>query len=381
MEDVLHQNYASTTGTPSQLTGTASALTDGDSALRLSATDTWVVPDSASSSLTVADGGSGGMAMSGWFSLPSLPGSTQTILGKVGSYELKVTSAGKLQWILTNGANTVTVTSTATISTGTWYHFAGVYNGDYTGTAIFGKQTTGSLQYGFPPDYRAGGPTNANNLQVSIFPLLEKGQITSVVADFQRYYDATGLQDLAAVVYEVDDTGALARLLAQSAGQRLGSDATRAWVQFNLSCSAFQGNVGLGIVSGAVLGTDLTNMQLGYEAAGGSSKARKSVVSDGTAASGITGGAVDPFGTPVISNASTLAIYANYTPIGRTGAEGHALIYLNGVQDATTAYTHGIADTANNLQHPAGVAVDLDDWAIWNKKLTAVQVATHYASR
>lgn len=378
LKDVLHQNYGSTTGTPTLIPG---ALTDGNQALRLSSSDTWVVADSASSSLAVADGAAGGAAMSGWFSVPSLPGSTQTILGKVGSFELKITSAGKLQWILTNGVNTVTVTSTATIVPGTWYHFAGVYNGDYTGTPIFGNQVQGSLQYGIPPDYRAGVATGLSNLNVGSFTIPEKGQITSVAVDLQRYYDATSNQDLAAVVYEVNDDGSFGRLLGQSAPQRLGGTSDRAWVVFPCVCSAFPGLVGLGVVSGAIFGSDLTSMMIGYENTGGTFRQRNSVVSDGTVVTGINGTAADPFGAPVVTNASQLAIYANYTPTGRTGAEGKALIYLNGQLDNSAAYAHGIADSANNFQHPAGVAVDLDDWAIWNKKLTLVQVATHFNAR
>lgn len=118
MLDVKHQNYPALTGSPTLIAG---PLTDLTQALRLSSSATWVVADSASSSLAVADAAAGGAAMSGWFSLPSLPGSTQTIIGKASSYELKVTSAGKLQWIVTNGGNSVTVTSAATIATGTWY--------------------------------------------------------------------------------------------------------------------------------------------------------------------------------------------------------------------------------------------------------------------
>ncbi len=377
MDDLLHQNYPVVTG------GTliAGPLTSGGSALRLSSSGSWVVADSVSSSLAVADGASGGAALEGWFRLPSLPSGTQTILGKASSYELKATSAGFVHWILTNSGNTATVVSGSTVAANTWYHAAGVYNGDFTGTPIFGNQVQGSLRLSVPPDYRAGASTGENNLQVTKFTALERGQITSVVMDLQRYTDAGATpHDMAAVVYE-DDNGAPGALLSQSDPQRLGADPTRTWVQFDLTCSVFAGDIWLGFVSGAILGSETAVMLLGYESTGGTVKGKNSSVSDGTVATGINGRASDPFGTAVISNTEEFAIYANYTPTGRNGSEGHAVLYLNGSSAGSVAYTHGIGDSANNLQHPAGAAVDLESWAIYNNKLTPVQVSTHYSSR
>jgi Concanavalin A-like lectin/glucanases superfamily len=372
VKDVLHQNYPTTTGTPSLLTGSAAALTDGNAALRLSSTDTWVVTDSASSSLAVADAAAGGAAMTGWFSLPSLPGSTQTILGKVGSYELKVTSAGKLQWIITNGANSVTVTSTATISTGTWYHFAGVYNGDYTGATIFGNQSSGSTTLSMPADYHMGAPQASNlNLQACKFTALEKGVVTSVVIDLRRAPDATLYQNVKAVVYGPGTASNPGAYRGASDGFRFDpTTLVPGFISFPTSAPFYAGDVWLGWTCGGSNGNS-GQLEIGTESSGGARAARAASYADPPY----------PYGTATTTDAKKFAIYANYTATGRTGDEGNALIYLNGVQDAISAYAHGIADTANNLQHPAGVAVDLDDWAIWNKKLTAVQVATHYAAR
>jgi hypothetical protein len=76
-----------------------------------------------------------------------------------------------------------------------------------------------------------------------------------------------------------------------------------------------------------------------------------------------------------------MAIYANYTPTARTGNEGQAVLYVDGVLDNSAAYTRGITDSANNLQHPAGLAVTLDDWMIFDRRLTAEEIAMLYASR
>ncbi len=373
MEDVLHQNYAVVTGG----TAIAGPLTSGGTALRLSSSGSWVVADSVSSSLAVGDGVSGGCALEGWFRLPSLPSGTQTIMGKASSYELKATSAGFVHWIVTNSGNTATVVSSSAITANTWYHVAGVYNGDYTGTPIFGNQVQGSGLTSVPADYVAGAATGNNNLQVCKYTIPEKGQITSLVMDLKGSGGA--YQDVAAVVYE-DDNGAPSDLLAQSDSQRMGLDNIRRWVTFPLSCSVFSGDVWLGFVGGAIFSTVLSSMAIGYETSGSTRKVKSSPVSDGDPNT-VINTADSPFGTAALSDSDKFAIYANYTPTGRTGAEGKAVLYLNGVESASVSYAHGIGDSANNLQHPAGAAVDLESWAIYNKKLTPVQVATHYSAR
>ncbi len=377
MDDLLHQNYPVVTG------GTliAGPLTSGGSALRLSSSGSWVVADSDSSSLTVSDGTAGGAALEGWFRLPSLPSGTQTILGKASSYELKATSAGFVHWIVTNSGNTATVVSGSTVAANTWYHAAGVYNGDYTGITISGNTTQGSLLLAVPPDYRAGVTTGENNLQVTKFALQERAMITSIVVDLRCYTDAGMiLQDMAAVVYD-DDGGTPGNLLTQSDPQRFGVDPSRRWATFTTDCVAFPGDIWIGFVSGAILANEVLSIQVGYESSGGTTMGKNSVVGDGTVATGINARASDPFGTPALSNSNKLAVYVNYTPINRNGSEGHAALYLNGSSSGSVSYTHGIGDSANNLQHPVGAAVDLESWAIYNNKLTPVQVSTHYSSR
>lgn len=383
MEDLLHQNYAAITGSPTLLTGGAQALTDGNAALRLSATDTWVVPDSVSSSLIAPDGGQGGAALEGWFRVPALPGATQTILGKVGSYELKITSAGKLQWILTNGANSVTVTSNATITPGGWYHVAGVYNGDYTGATVFGYQTSGATQFFIQGDMNGLGVTGRNdNLQVCKATILEKGVTVSLVAEIQRIHDATANQWVVPVLFE-DVAGTRGRLLGKGAPVLLDPMlyVAKTAITFPLAAGLQPGDCWPGLIGGFVGGSSGTSSFLISGETTGSTRAWRAAAISSSSEFLSTGDPPDPFGAAVATDAAKLTLSVNYTQTGRTGAEGKALLYLNGVEDNSSAYTHGIADTANNLQHPAGVAVDLDDWAIFQKKLTPLQVAMHYASR
>lgn len=317
--------------------------------------------------------------MEGWFRITSLPGATQTILGKAGSYELKVTSAGKLQWILTNGANSVTVTSTATIAANTWYHFAGVYNGDYTGTPQFGYTSQGSVQFAMFGDYYKGVPTVSTiyNLRANQWTAPEKGVLTGVVMDLQRGGDAALGEWVRAVVY-ADDAGSPGAKIAQSADQRIvGVPYPRQWITFPLSGPIYNLPYWLaweGGESNQIAG-------IGYETTGGVEKFRRDERGSDSSDSHPVGDSIDPFGTVAGTGTNKYSMYATYTPTGRTGDEGKAVIYLNGQLDNSSAYTNGIADTVNNLTHPAGVAVDLDDWAIFNKKLTAVQIATHFAAR
>jgi hypothetical protein len=300
-------------------------------------------------------------------------------LGKVGSYELKVTSAGKLQWILTNGVNSVTVTSTATIAANTWYHFAGVYNGDYTGTPQFGYTTQGSVQLAMPGDYYKGSPTGSTiyNLHANQWTAPEKGVLTAVVMDLQRGGDAALGEWIRAVVY-ADDAGSPGAKVAQSADQRIvGVTYPRQWITFPLSGPIY--NLPYWLAWEAGESNQIAG--IGAETTGGVEKYRRDERGSDSSDSHPTGDSIDPFGTVAGTGTNKYSMYATYTPTGRTGDEGKAVIYLNGQLDSSSSYAHGIADTANNLQHPAGVAVDLDDWAIFNKKLTAVQIATHYAAR
>jgi len=373
---------------PATVTGAtlvAGNLTDSNQAITLSNVGTFDVPDSTTSSLTVADGVAGGMSMVGWFKVAALPSSTQTILGKVGSYELKLTAAGRLTWTLT-GASTVTVTSNTSIDVNRWYMVAGVYNGDYSGTPTFGKTTVGASLISTPGDNIAGSSTSNNNLIVAQKTIQEHGHITEVVVDMKRYFDSPNYGNAAAVVYRIAG-GVPTDLLDQSLGQRVGGpDSTRHWFTFPVDASVYRGTVGLGMVFGAHMSADSIIMTTGFDLTGGQTWAKNASVTD-TDTFTIESDSPDPFGTPGTITANGLqtvydmAIYANYTPTARTGNEGQAVLYVDGVLDNSAAYTRGITDSANNLQHPAGLAVTLDDWMIFDRRLTAEEIAMLYASR
>lgn len=366
-------------------------LTDSNQAVSLTSSGVFDVPDSATSSLAVADQIAGGLTMVGSFKVSALPGSTQTILGKVGSYELKLTPAGRLEWTLTNGTDTVTVTSSTTIVTGRWYMVAAVYNGDYSGIPQFGRTTVGSSVTALPGDYRGGVLTGDNNVQVSRHQVQETGRLDSLVMRVAIYRDAPYSQDVAAVVY--GDTASLpSNTVAQSDGQLLISTTqggpiplaiggASVWWTFPLTGTIYRSQYyWLGFAGGALHTADTPVLLIGATTTGGLLKGRNSVVSedsDGPASSAAT----DPFGTPTLSNTTILDVYANYTPTSRTGDEGRAIIYIDGAVDNYASYSHGIADTTANLQHPAGLAVFLDDWMIFDRKLTAEEVAVLYASR
>lgn len=375
----MQQNPGTMTGTPTL----ASSLlrTDPNQALTFDgSTNSMSVADSVSDSLTVADGGSGGAAVELWVKLPSLPAADKVILGKSGSYEIGITGTGsspasRFYVKFTNGANNVTVNSNATAVINTTYHIVGVYNGDYTGSTIFGYQTQGASQFNLAGDYFQGSPSGAtNNLIGSKFSILEKGQATSIVADLQRVHDATNDEWCAAALYK-DSAGSPGALVAMSAPQKL-TFTSRTWVTFPLSGALYTGDYWLMLVGGSESG----QFKVGYETSGGSRKWRAAAVTDGTTFT-MTGTVPDPFGTVVSSDSGKTSIYCNYTATGRTGDEGKALIYLNGVLDNSSAYAHGIADTSNNISVVPSIAATIDEVSIWNKKLTNVQVARHYASR
>jgi len=381
MKDVMLANPATVTGG----TLVAGNLTDGNQALSLSGSGTFVVPDSTSSSLVVADAAAGGMALVCIFKVAALPSSTQTILGKAGSYELKLTPAGKLTWTLT-GSSSVSVTSNASIALNRSYMVVGVYNGDYSGTPTFGKTTVGASLISTPGDYRAGATTGFNNLIVAQKTIQEQGHITEVVVDMKRYFDSPNYGNAAAVVYRIAG-GVPTDLIDQSVGQRVGGpDSTRHWFTFPVDASVYRGSVGLGMVFGAHLSADFIIMTTGFDLTGGQTWAKYADVTD-TDTNTIETDSPDPFGTPGTITANGLqtlydmAIYANYTPTARTGGEGQALLYLDGVLDNSASYTAGIADSANNLQHPSGMAVTLDEVMIFDRKLTAEEIAILYASR
>lgn len=382
--DETHQNHGNIIGSPTLVAG--ALRQDTNQALSYNATTSSTnIPSSTSSSLAVGDGGVGGMALECFVRFAALPGSTKNVIYKNGSYYLKIRADGKLELVLQNGAQSVTVTGTTVLATNTWYHVVGVYNGDYTGATTFGKTTTGSVFESLPPDYIAGTETSYNNLQANRHQVFEKGLVTSVVMDIQRDNSHPYSQWVAAVLY-ADAGGQPGPLLAQSDPVLVDAAyATRQWVTFPMSATVYQGFYWPGFVGGNAFtgASEYPVVLVGKETSGGTRRYRHDAV---TSAGGSypLGAASDPFGTST-PDSILLAVYANYTALARTGAEGKALLYVNGALDNSVAYTHGIAATASDTffapTDGTGHAVQLDEVSIWNKKLTASQVAAHYNAR
>lgn len=377
MNDEKHQNYGTMTGTPTLVAG---ATSDGDQALSFDgSTNSMSVADSASDSLAVADGGAGGMALVCFVKFSAIPGVTKDIIAKAGSYTLSINSAGKLVWKVENGANSVTVTGSQVLQTGVWYHVACVYNGDFTGTPQFGYSTQGSVQLAMPGDFFKGAATSATtyNLQVCKFQALERGALTAVVMDLQRGGDAALGEYIRAVVFQ-DVAGAPGAKVAQSADQRiLGISYPRQWVTFPLTGPIYALPYHLGYEAGESSGI----AGIGSEPTGGNRTFRRDQRSSDAGDSHPVGDTVDPFGTPGGTDAVKLSVYATYTPTGRTGDEGKALIYVNGQLDNSAAYAHGIADSANPVLFASATQVQIDEPAIFNRKLTQQEIAYLYSSR
>jgi len=333
------------------------------------------------------------MTIAGWVRVTSWPASLKNLLAKSGSYGVAMTTAGKIELTFANGANSVTLDSLAVLQTNVWYHVACVYNGGYLGPPKFGKTVAGAGGIGIPGDYRAGAAQgSANNLQVCRFQALERGQVTQLSLRLSIEASAPYAQDVAAVAYADAAGPAPGAKLAQSDGQYLVSttfggpiplnNVGSVWVVFPVDFLIAQGiYYWLGFAGGAIHASDTTVLIISDDATGGTRKIKHSQVSVG--ATGPASQAVaDPFGTAASSDAVNFDVFADYTPTGRTGAEQLALIYINGALDNSTSYGHGIADSANALQHASGdAACDLKDWMIWDRPLAPNEIARLYACR
>lgn len=377
MEDVIRRNPGTISGTPSLISSMLAR--DDDAALRFSGGSSFSVPHS--STLNLLNGAVGGIALSFMLNVPAHPVSEKFLFQKAGEYGASIKTDGTLRFYLNGAAR---VDSSAPIPLNTDVLVSLIYNGGYTGTPQVGKTTTGATQTTVQPDYRAGATTGSNNLQVCQFQLLERGLLTQIVMSLQRHRDAPTFQDMAAVMY-ADSAGAPGAKLAQSAGQYLGSTALGtqpiAWVAFPIDSVILEQNdyVWLGYAGGANHSGDTTVMTIGLDSSGGVHKGRNSVVS-ASSAGPASQAVADPFGTAALSDDDVLAVYADYTPLARTGDEGHALIYLDGQEDNRAAYSSGITAGTNALTGPQ-FDVRLDELLLWDRKLGPVEVAQLYAAR
>ena len=377
LRDIMQANPGTISGTPTLIS--SMLVRSLGPALRFSGGSSFTVPHT--SNLTLLNGAVGGVAFVFPLRIPAYPLAEAYLFNKSGEYGASILPDGTLRFHLTGG----TVDSSAPIPLNTGVFVELVYNGSYSGDPVVGNNTQGSAQEGMAADYMAGSTTGENNLQVCRFQMLERGLITQLNLDLQRYDNNPAFQDVAAVAY-ADSAAAPAAKLAQTAGQLLGSTALgtqpRVWQPFTVD-EPFILDIGdflwLGYAGGARHTSESPVMLIGKETSGGTRKGRNSVVS-ASSAGPASQSVADPFGAAALSDAVKLAVYADYSPLGRDGNEGNLLIYLDGQEDARAAYTAGITPGTNDLTGPE-FTVDMDDLLLFDRRLTAVECAQLYAAR
>lgn len=375
MRDEMQRNPGTISGTPTAIPSMLARDPDPD--LRFASASSFTVPHS--STLNLLNGAVGGLAMAFMLNVHEYPASESVICTKPGEYGFTMLADGTLRFY-----GTGVVDSSAPIPLDTDVFVTGVYNGGYSGDPKLGNATQGSLQAGPGADYRAGSLTGESNLHVCRFQALERGQASQIVMDLQRYSDVPYFQDVAAAAYG-GTVSAVSEKLAQSDGQLLGSNALgtqpREWVAFPIE--PFEFDEGDYIYLGGAFGAEHTSenpvMLWGYEASGGARHYKNAVVSASNAGPA-SQDLPDPWGSDVGSDAVKFAVYADYTPLARTGDEGHVLIYLDGQEDARAAYTSGVTAGTSDLGGPT-FDVSMGEVLLWNRKLGPVEVAQLYAAR
>jgi hypothetical protein len=177
-----------------------------------------------------------------------------------------------------------------------------------------------------------------------------------------------------AVVY-ADVAGAPGALVTSSPVQTLNPPSPQwrnwTWVTFPLTPAVVPaGSYHIGYIADTVAGISKAPLVVGRISTGGVTSRRNDSVSSPS----------DPFGTVTSSNADLLAVYLDYTAVGRTGNEAKALLYINGVRVASSVYSAGAADNANPFEIASNVAMHVDEVSVWNKALSPVQIANHYTA-
>ncbi len=368
---------------PGTLTGGVSIssmlVRDTNPAIRFSGGSSFTVPHS--DALVLLNGAVGGVAFAFPLRLHSYPASEKYLFNKSGEYAASILSDGTLRFYLTSGH----VDSSAPIPLDTNVFVSLVYNGAYSGVTKVGRTSAGSTTEGMGADYMAGTTTGENNVRANRHQMLERGQITELVAFLQRYDGVPSFQDVALVAFS-DTSGPLPdAVLGQSAGQLLGSTAlgtqpleevTFAVPEpFELDINDF---VWLGYAGGARHTSESPVMLVSVNSSGGTRKGKNAVVSASSA--GPASQSLSSFGAAALSDSVLMAVYANYTPLARTGDEGNLLVYLDGQEDARAAYTSGITAGTADLTGPE-FDVDMDELLLWDRKLGPVEVAQFFAAR
>jgi hypothetical protein len=374
----MQRNPGTISGTPSLISSMLAR--DPDQALRFSGGSSFSIPHS--STLNLLDGAVGGIAVAFMLNVPSYPVSEKFLLNKSGEYGVAMKSDGTLRFYLNGSAR---VDSSAPIPLNTDVFITCVYNGSYSGTPQVGKTSAGATTEGVFADYMAGATTSENNVMVNRHQMLERGQVTDIVMFLERYADVPYFQDMAAVAFS-DVTGPLPdAVLAQSAGQLLGSTAlgTQPLVEVTFPlASPFELDVNdylwLGYAGGARHTSESPVMLISCDTTGGTRAGKHATVSASSA--GPASQDVGTFGAAGTSDSKLMAVYANYTPLGRTGDEGNALIYIDGQEDNRAAYSSGITAGTNALTGPQ-FDVKQDELLLWDRKLGPVEVAQLFAAR
>jgi len=361
MIDQRNTNPMTVTGTPTLVAG-ALSLDTNQGLLFNGPTSFYQATDSTSLSIT------GSLSLEFFVKFASLPGSTKDIVSKASSYAAQLNTSGKLLFRIDNGGSNVTVTSNATLSTGTWYHIVCVLNQGYAGAQTFGETADGATTMFLEDD-------NGSNKVVNKFTLPEAAILNTVSTRIQ-YFDEIWAVQARAVVY-TDSGGVPNNLVTFSEMQTLNIP-NPAWrtmttIAFPLAPVVVQpGDYNIGLITDTVAGIPKVALQVSLDTSGGDLVKRPDSVS---------GNPADPFGAPVTSNDDVMTIWCDYTAIARTGFEGTAAVYINGAFDNSAAYTSGIADNANALQISPSAAFNVDEVSVWNRVLTPLEIATHYLAR
>lgn len=361
MQDVMRRNPLVITGTPTLLTPGALSI-DTNPALRFNgSTNSGAAADSTSLSFT------GSCTFEFLLRVSSLPGTTKTIIRKTNSFSVQLNSTGKIIFNCINGGSSVAVTSLGSIGTNTWYLITCVLNQEYNGAQQFGKTSSSGTFMSLDDD-------NGNNKVVSKFTLPEAAILNQITAKLQ-YFDEIWHVDCCAVVY-ADNGTAPSGLVAASAVQDLYSPPVN-WradsdVVFPLQPVLVPaGDYNLGLITDTVAGIPKVAIRIPIDTTGGDLVKRPGQVTSPE----------DPFGSPVVSNDDVMAIYCDYTAVGRTGLEGKAMVYINDILDNSAAYTSGIADTASSFEVMPDLAGDIDEGLVWDRPLTPLEISEHQMAR
>ena len=151
--DSRNDNDGVIVGTPS----TTSGAHVGDSDLALAF-------DGSADGAYIADSpinDKGSITLEGWMSVPSYPGAIRDVVSKRGAFWLSMGTDGRLTWTLKDDNSTASVTSTAPLATGHFYHIICFYTDAAIGIMINGQLDVSTA-------YAAGWESNSQPLRFAL---------------------------------------------------------------------------------------------------------------------------------------------------------------------------------------------------------------------